>query len=176
MRYRRQHQPGGTFFFTVNLRDRSSSVLTDHIQIFRQSVRKCKTMRPFRINAWVILPDHMHCIWTLPNTDGDYSSRWRDIKKRFVKALPTTEFLSLRQQHNNERGIWQKRFWEHRIRDDFDYEQHFNYINWNPVKHGLVKNVRDWPYSTFHKAVAEGIYPLDWCGEDNQNLIAGPGE
>jgi putative transposase len=161
--YRRMHVPGGTYFFTVNLLDRKSNILTAQIDLLRTAVRFVRTERPFRIDAWVVLPDHMHAIWTLPDGDSDYSSRWRAIKKRFTWALPPMEPRSAVQRARNERGIWQPRFWEHTIRDARDFTSHMDYVHFNPVKHGLVQAAADWPFSSFHLAVARGLYAVDWC-------------
>lgn len=131
---------------------------------------------PFTINAWVLLPDHMHALWTLPNGDKDYSTRWRQIKERF-----TTEYLahggteapiSVSRKLRKERGIWQRRFWEHTIDDDDDYIHHFDYLHYNPVKHGLVHRVREYEWSTFHRYVKEGIYPANWA--EGQGMIIFP--
>jgi putative transposase len=171
--YRRNRIPGGTFFFTVNLLERKSSLLLTHIESLREAVRVVRERRPFHIDAWVVLPDHMHAIWTLPTGDTDYSGRWREIKKAFAKMLPKTEALSSVRARKGERGIWQRRFWEHTIRDDRDYAAHMDYVHINPVKHGLVTRARDWPHSTFHRFVAQGIYPLDWAGDAQIDLPAG---
>lgn len=164
MQYRRNYVKGGTYFFTVNLLDRNKSLLVEHIDLLRESIRFVKSQRPFYIDAWVVLPDHLHAVLTLPDDDVDYSSRWREIKKRFSKSLPKTEFLNQTRKRKNERGIWQRRFWEHTIRDDNDYWHHVNYVHFNPLKHGLVSQVADWPYSSFHRAVKQGIYANNWCG------------
>jgi putative transposase len=164
MQYRRKYVKGGTYFFTVNLLDRNKSLLVEHIDLLRESIRFVKSQRPFYIDAWVVLPDHLHAVLTLPDDDVDYSSRWREIKKRFSKSLPKTEFLTQTRKRKNERGIWQRRFWEHTIRDDNDYWHHVNYVHFNPLKHGLVSQVADWPYSSFHRAVKQGIYANNWCG------------
>ena len=120
---------------------------------------------PFHIDAFVVLPDHIHAVWTLPPDDSDFSLRWRQIKVRFAKAIPKGEWLSPVRQARGERGIWQRRFWEHLIRNEADYARHIEYCYINPVKHGLVRRVRDWPYSSFHRDVAAGIFPEDWAGE-----------
>jgi putative transposase len=150
--------------FTVNLLERRSCLLTDRIELLREAIRKVLRDRPFHIDAWVIMPNHMHAVWTLPQDDHDYSGRWREIKKYFVKALPQTERRSAIRKASGERGIWQRRFWEHTIRDEADYAAHVNYVHFNPVKHGWVTHAVDWPFSTFHRAVAQGIYPADWTG------------
>lgn len=164
MRYRRNYVEGGTYFFTVNLQNRECSTLIEHIENLRESVRWVKLNRPFHIEAWVVLPNHMHAVWVLPDDDADYSSRWREIKKRFSKSLPKTEILSLARKNRGERGIWQRRFWEHTIRDEADFRLHVDYVHINPLKHGLVDRVQDWPYSSFHRSVRNGLYPIDWSG------------
>ena len=170
--YHRNRVPGGTYFFTVNLLDRRERLLVEHIDAFRESVRQVRARHPFHIDAWVVLPDHTHCIWTLPPGDDDYSARWKAIKIAFAKTLPKTERLSAIRKRKRERGIWQRRFWEHTIRDERDYAAHVDYVHINPFKHGLVKRVRGWPYSSFHRFVEAGIYPLDWAG-DGVTLKAG---
>ncbi|TLV16716.1 transposase [Klebsiella indica] len=150
--YRRSYIPGGTWFFTVNLQNRQSDLLTRHMDQLRVVTALIKRKNPFLINAWVILPEHMHCIWTLPEGDTDYSGRWRDIKKTFTRDL-------------GMRQVWQPRFWEHTIRSEDDYRRHMDYVYINPVKHGYVKRVIDWPYSTFHRDVRTGLYPADWAGD-----------
>ncbi|EIW9478113.1 MULTISPECIES: REP-associated tyrosine transposase [Klebsiella] len=149
--YRRSYLPGGCWFFTVNLQNRHSDLLTRHIDHLRAAIACAKRKRPFQINSWVVLPEHMHCIWTLPEGDSDYSGRWREIKKSFTRALAQSQ-------------IWQPRFWEHAIRNDEDYRRHMDYVYINPVKHRLVGRVSDWPYSTFHRDVRQGLYPEDWAG------------
>jgi len=171
--YRRYRIPGGCYFFTVNLLERNKTHLVDHIDLLRESVRLVKRRYPFHIDAWVNLPDHLHCIWTLPPEDDNFSGRWREIKKAFSKALPKTERISEVRARRKERGIWQRRFWEHAIRDDKDYETHMDYIHYNPVKHGWVEHVSDWPYSTFHRWVEKGAYPNDWASGAMINLSAG---
>ncbi|ESS71644.1 transposase [Methyloglobulus morosus KoM1] len=162
--YRRYRVPGGTYFFTVNLLERKKDLLVRHIDDLREAVRMTKRERPFHIDAWVVLPDHMHTVWTLPPGDDDFSNRWKSIKIRFVQKLPRTERRSKVRIAKGERGIWQRRFWEHVIRDENDYMRHVDYVHWNPMKHGLVQKVADWPYSSFHRYVRDGIYPEDWAG------------
>lgn len=170
MNYRRNRVAGGTYFFTVNLLERDKDFLTKNIDSLRDAVRVTREKLPFHIDAWVILPDHLHCIWTLPKGDADYSKRWQILKKHFSKALPKTEYRSATRINKNERGIWQRRFWEHTIRDDVDYQRHMDYIHYNPVKHGHVSRVRDWPHSTFHHLVEQNIYSQDW-GEDISLIV-----
>jgi putative transposase len=160
--YRRVRLAGAAYFFTVVLADRESGLLVEQVEMLRAAVRREMAVHPFHIDAWVVLPDHMHCIWTLPPGDADYSTRWKNIKAAFSRALPRDELLSTVQKKRGERGIWQRRFWEHTIRDDADYLVHLNYVHLNPLKHGLVEHVKDWPYSSFHRYVAKGFYPVDW--------------
>lgn len=123
-------------------------------------------MRPFQVDAWVLLPDHMHCIWTLPEGDYDYSSRWSQIKHH-VSYVCRSEYgarLTRSGEKRGEAAIWQRRFWEHRIRSDIDMERHVDYIHYNPVRHGHVAQAAAWPYSTFLRHVREGVYPMDWGG------------
>jgi len=160
--YLRYRVPGGCYFFTVNLLERKKHLLTEHIDLLRHAFRTVKQQRPFHIDAIVILPEHLHCILTLPENDIDFSGRWREIKKIFSKQLPTTEYRSEIRLNRHERGIWQRRFWEHAIRDETDYIKHIDYIHYNPVKHGWVTQVIAWPYSSFHRFVKQGIYSPTW--------------
>ena len=165
--YHRLKTKGATYFFTVNLLERQgNSLLVQEIDTLRDVVRKVKSKYPFHIDGWVVLPEHLHALWTLPADDCDYSLRWRLIKNGFSRALPKTEHLSPIRQAAGERGIWQRHFGEHCIRDEADYQHHLDYIHINPLKHGLVSNVKDWPYSSFHRYVADGIYPINWCGDE----------
>ena len=174
--YRRNRVPGGAYFFTVNLLERNSRLLTDRIEALREAVRKVRRARAFHIDSWVVLPEHIHCIWTLPEGDSDYSGRWRAIKIAFAKSVPKTERRSAVRRAKGERGIWQRRFWEHTIRDERDYASHMDYVHFNPVKHGRVERVKDWPYSSFHRLVKAGVYPLDWAGDGAGNLAPGERE
>ena len=164
--YRRLFIPGGTWFFTVNLLQRqNNNLLIREVNLLRETVKSVRKRSPFRINAWVVLPEHMHAVWTLPANDTDFSTRWRLIKSGFSRALPKTEYRSGVRIAANERGIWQRHFWEHAIRDEADFERHIDYVHVNPLKHKLVSQVKDWPYSSFHRYVERGIYPVNWCGE-----------
>ena len=163
--YRRAFVPGGCWFFTVNLLERRSALLVDHVDALRAAVEKTRERYPFVIHAVVVLPDHIHAVWTLPPGDSDFSLRWRLIKSRFARALPQRERISDVRRTRNERGIWQRRFWEHLIRDESDYARHIEYCYINPVKHALVPWVRDWPYSSFHRDMRAGIFPEDWAGD-----------
>jgi putative transposase len=163
--YRRAFVPGGSWFFTVNLLERRQTLLVDHVELLRTAVAATRRKYPFDIDAIVILPDHLHAVWTLPPGDADFSTRWRLIKSRFAKALPKQERRSEVRQARGERGIWQRRFWEHLIRDESDYARHIEYCYINPVKHRLVTRVRDWPHSSFRRDVERGIFPVDWAGD-----------
>jgi len=173
--YRRARHPGGTYFFTLTLlRRRDNDLLTRHIERLRDAVRAVRRAHPFDIHGWVVLPDHLHCVVQLPEGDADFTLRLRLIKAGFSKSLPRTEWLSAVRQRRGERGIWQRRFWEHLIKDKADYRAHMDYVHINPVKHGLVKQVADWPYSTFHRLVIEGIYPMDWAGSAGADALGYP--
>jgi putative transposase len=167
--YRRNRVPGGTYFFTINLRDRQTNLLVDRIDLLRSSVARVRVLMPFHIDAWVVLPEHMHCLWTLPEGDADFSRRWQAIKMAFSKGIEPGEALSTSGQNRGERGIWQRRFWEHTIRNERDYAAHLDYIHLNPVKHGLAPRVSDWPYSSFRRAVKMGLYPEAWAGGDDMD-------
>jgi len=163
--YRRNFARGGTYFFTVNLDDRRLALLTDHIDRLRAAFRYTRARHPFAIDAIVVLPEHLHAIWTLPEDDSDYARRWRLIKSTFSRALPTGEHVSRSRAERGERGIWQRRYWERTIRDEGDFARHADYIHYNPVKHGHVTQVKAWPHSSFHRMVRLGICPEDWGGD-----------
>ena len=174
MEYRRLWHAGGTYFFTVNLlQRRNNDLLVRHIDVLRASIAKVKTRHPFIIHAWVVLPDHFHCVIELPEGDVDFATQLRLIKVGFSKALPKTEFRSDVRNARGERGIWQCRFWEHLIKSDKDYQAHVDYVHINPLKHGLVKQVADWPHSTFHKSVETGVYAADWAGNTEIEVAGG---
>ena len=164
-RYRRPNIEGGTFFFTVVLADRSSALLVQHIECLRQVYRVVRSRLPFATDAICILPEHLHAIWTLPNGDADFASRWSQVKAGFSREVPADQLKSRSKVRRREKGIWQRRFWEHAIRDDTDFERHVDYIHFNPVKHGYVTRVGDWPYSSFHRYVKDSLLPADWGGD-----------
>jgi putative transposase len=164
--YRRVWVPGGTYFFTVNLLDRDRALLVEHIAGLRAAFRAATAARPFEIVAIVVLPDHLHCIWRLPEGDADYATRWRYIKASFARSVPRDEPRSPQRRAKRERGIWQRRYWERTLRDERDLRAHVDYIHFNPVKHGHVARVCDWPYSTFHRYVAAGILGTNWGDAD----------
>jgi putative transposase len=163
--YRRSNIAGASYFFTVNLADRQQNLLTDNIALLRSAFEYTKELHPFTIDAIVILPDHLHAIWTLPDMDGDFALRWRLIKTVFSRGLPRGEQRSESRLEKGERGFWQRRYWEHLIRDETDHVRHVDYIHINPVKHGLVSRVADWSYSSFHRFVQVGMLPEDWAGD-----------
>jgi len=157
--YHRAWVPGGTCFFTVNLQDRTQTLLVDRIDVLRAAFRTACLSRPFEILAAVVLPDHLHCIWSLPSSDTDNMTHWRLIKTLFVKGLPVTEHRSVSRARRKERGIWQRRYWEHLIRDERDLRAHIDYVHLNPVKHRLVASASDWRWSSIHRYVRAGKLP-----------------
>lgn len=180
--YRRAQVNGGTFFFTVVTHQRRPILTNPDARraALRAAIEETRAQYPFDIDAWVLLPDHAHTIWTLPEDDADYSKRWGLIKAKFTKQVKEDYYDPLRmnasKQHKRESTIWQRRYWEHQIRDDRDFEKHADYIHYNPVKHGLVHSVSDWPHSTFHNFVARGMYPPDWGGVIDETDMEGFGE
>ncbi|HLD65725.1 MAG TPA: transposase [Pseudomonas sp.] len=170
--YRCDHTPGATWFFTLNLADRRRDLLITQVDLLRTSFAKVMRKHPWRIDAIVILPDHLHALCTLPPEDADFALRWRLIKTGFARALPRDEPISVSRQSRGERSIWQRRYWEHHIRDEQDFAQHVDYIHHNPRKHGHVQCVADWPWSSFHRYVRAGLLPVDWAGsEEAQNEL-----
>lgn len=163
VRYRRNFVPDGTFFFTVTLKDRRSKALVEHVALLRAAFRKVRMRRPFGIEAIVVLLDYLHAIFTLPPDDADFSGRWQMIKASFTTGVLAAG-VAITRNAKGEYDLWQRRFWEHTIRDDGDLERHVNYIHFNPVKHGLVAKVSAWPYSSFHQYARRGILPADWAG------------
>ena len=155
--------PGATVFVTVALADRSSDLLVREVERLRRAVAETRAERPFAIDAWVVMPDHLHAVWTLPEWDSDFSTRWGAIKARFTRGLPVGR---TRASHDirREKGIWQRRYWEHHIRNEEDYAAHVRYCWFNPVKHGLVERPTDWPYSSIHRDIARGMVDPDWSG------------
>jgi putative transposase len=148
---------GGVYFFTVVTHDRIPLVhCEERVALLRKAFRKAKAARPFAVDAMVVLPEHLHCIWRLPDGDGDFSGRWREIKKAVSREIDA------RTNAHGELPVWQRRFWEHAIRDEADWRRHVDYIHYNPVKHGLVARPGDWPWSSFGRAVALGWYEASW--------------
>ena len=163
-RYIRAHQSGGCYFFTVNLAERhNNDLLVRHISELRAAFHKVRDAHPFSIEAMVVVPDHLHSLWRLPPDDDDYPLRWRLIKANFSRSIAHGERISKSRLRKGERGIWQRRYWEHTIRDERDFQNHMDYIHYNPVKHGYVQATKAWPYSSFHCWVKRGVYPVDWA-------------
>ena len=163
VRYRRNLVAGGTYFLTATLSDRKSDTLVTHIDALRSAFRTVRAAHPFAIDGIVVMPDHLHIVMTLPDGDADYSGRFSLIKRRFTDAIAKAGIQVPRHQ-NGETALWQRRFWEHTIRGERDFERHLDYVHFNPVKHGLVTRVSDWPYSSFHRYVRHGLLPKDWGG------------
>ena len=162
MRYRRARAEGAAYFFTVALADRHSDLLTERIELLRAAVSRVKRHHPFHIVAMVVLPDHLHAIWRLPEGDDRYPLRWSLIKSTFSRAIPRAEPVRASRESKRERGLWQRRYWEHLIRDEYDMQTHLDYIHYNPVKHGLVEKPGDWPYSSIHRYIRMGWLPAGW--------------
>jgi putative transposase len=164
MRYRRADAAGGTYFFTVNLADRSTDILVRHVEDLRAVMTKVKEAHPFAVLAMVVLPEHLHAIWRLPAGDADYPTRWALLKAGFSRRVERGEPIPQSRKAKGERGIWQRRYWEHQIRDEADLARHVDYVHFNPVKHGLVIRPVDWPHSTLHGYIARGMATRDWGG------------
>ena len=165
MHYRRAFAPGGTLFFTVVTEGRRPILAsTEAVAVLRQAFKTVRQTPPFTVDAIVVLPDHVHCIWTLPVDDADFSTRWRLIKTWFTKHCPRALLAvpNAARRVKQQQALWQQRYWEHLLRDENDFARHVDYIHYNPVKHGLVSAANAWPYSSFHQHVAAGVYPSDW--------------
>jgi putative transposase len=177
--YRRIRRLGGTYFFTLVTHGRRSFLTEPNArQILHKAIADCGKELPFTIEAFVLLPEHLHCLWRLPPGDSDYSTRWRLIKSQFTRewlstgaAEPPTTASRKRQGY---RAVWQRRFWEHTIEDDRDYWQHANYIHWNPVKHGVAKCPHAWPHSSFARWVTSGRLPSDWLCRCHRSELPEP--
>lgn len=167
--WRRAQVPGGTFFFTLVTEERAPILTTPLARsVLREVTLECRRQWPFHVEAVVLMPDHLHTVWRLPEGDSDYSKRWGWLKKEFTKRWlaggGTERPVAKSRWRNRRHGVWQRRFWEHVIRDELDLGRHLDYIHYNPVKHGLVERAIDWPWSSFHRFVHEGRYPPDWGG------------
>lgn len=173
--YRRNYSQGGCYFFTLTLRNRRSKALIEHIHSLRSAMKQVQKEYFYETKAIVVLPDHLHCIWQLPDNDANYSRRWLRIKSYFTQKVRESG-VKLACNARGEYLLWQKRFWEHTIRDEKDFENHVNYIHYNPVKHGYVKNVADWKYSSFHKFVKQDLLPQDWCKYEPEKAVGAWGE
>lgn len=170
MQYRRSRTKGATFFFTVVTHNRRPILCQEcNISLLREAFADVMSRHPFTVDAFVLLADHLHCIWTLPEDDSDFSNRWRQIKSYFSRNCGK-EFKGDRTAGHKSKGeqtVWQRRFWEHEIRNDMDFIRHVEYVHYNPVKHGLVKSPIEWQHSTFHRYVKQGIYYKDWGADRN---------
>jgi len=178
--YRRWRQPGGIFFFTLVTEDRRRILAdADARRCLRQAIECTRNERPFGTIAMVLLPDHLHALWELPPEDDDFSTRWRLIKARFTRSWtaqrPPGACRSASRVKHGEQAVWQRRFWEHCIRDDRDLKRHIDYIHYNPVKHGLVPRAGDWPWSTFRRFVSLGEYDIAWGLVEPESIRAWSG-
>jgi putative transposase len=165
--YRRSTTPGTTYFFSVVTFRRQTILCDEPIRsALRNAINEVRTQRPFAIDAWVLLPDHLHCLWTLPPDDADFATRWSLVKRQVSVACGEgyrqKAWLTASKKKHRESTLWQRRYWEHQIRNEADYARHVDYIHYNPVKHGLCRMPQEWPYSTFHRYVATGMLPADW--------------
>lgn len=176
MQYRRSNVKGGTYFFTVNLANRKSTRLTDEVKRLGNAMRHVKRKYPFQLDAIVVLPEHLHALWTLPKNDSDFATRWMLIKSNFSRQLTKDEKCNISRRKKGERGIWQRRYWEHTIRDEQDFERHVEYIHYNPVKHGYVDVASGWQYSSIHRYISKGIVKKDWGGRVDSLAEPGFGE
>ena len=171
--YIRHRAPGGVYFFTVNLAHRrGNTLLVDRMDALRAAFDATRAERPFAMPAWVVLPDHLHCLWRLPPGDDDYPTRWRLIKSRFSRAIQPLERCSDSRRAKSERGIWQRRYWEHHVRDEADLHAHIDYIHINPVKHEHAARAADWPWSSFPRYVRRGVLPANWACDPVKTLRA----
>jgi putative transposase len=166
-RYLRNYQPGGTFFFTAVSHERRATWTSNRARDkLREAIEHVQRRFPFEIIAIALLPEHIHTIWKLPAGDTDYSTRWRRVKeeftRRFLRSGGSDGAINSSRRRHRERAVWQRRFWEHTVRDEADLERLLNYLHWNPVKHGLVARVIDYPWSSFHRYVEMGVYPANW--------------
>jgi len=170
--YRRDQTPGATWFFTVVAFQRRPIFCNRKFRnSLKRAILRTQENHPFNVNAWVLLPDHLHCVWTLPDDDSDFSIRWKLIKQ-YVSRDCQSEFklqvsLSAAKRKRRESSIWQRRFWEHKIRGEKDYKTHLDYLHFNPVKHGYCDTPSEWRYSSFHRHQAEGIYPMNWAATES---------
>jgi len=165
MYYRRARIEGGTYFFTVVTCQRMHILCQPrNVALLKEVFVRVKTRHPFKVDAFVLLPEHLHCIWTLPEGDCDFSKRWRLIKAYFTRECNDAGAIapSASRQKKKEQAIWQRRFWEHRIRDERDFNAHCDYIHYNPVKHGLVQAPREWPHSSIHRFIENGLCEPCW--------------
>ncbi len=177
--YRRNLKLGGCYFFTQVTYERTAWLSAQWARrALRDGIEKVREESPFVIDAWVLLAEHLHCIWRLPEGDADYSTRWRLIKTFVTKHRDVSWMLPRKndsREKRREQTLWYRRFWEHTIRDDEDYRRHCDYIHYNPVRHGLCVAPKHWPYSSFHRFVKEGRYELDWGDNESPRCFEGIG-
>ncbi|PPD03776.1 MAG: transposase [Methylobacter sp.] len=177
-RFRRSQTTGASYFFTV-VTYRRQAILCDAPvrEALREAIETVRARQPFIIEAWVLLPDHLHCIWTLPPGDAGFPARWSMIKRQVSIACKEQyrrlDLMTSSKLKHRESTLWQRRYWEHQIRDAVDFSRHADYIHYNPVKHAYCQQVVEWPYSTFHRYAAQGVYPLNWGGGVNREMVAG---
>ncbi len=176
MKYRRADIKGGTYFFTINLADRQNTLLVDEFDKLRASINKVKQRHPFILDALVVLPDHLHLMITLPEGDDDFATRLMLIKSGFSRQIPKTEKIESSRESKRERGIWQRRYWEHLIRDETDFERHVDYIHYNPVKHGYVERAVDCEFTTIHSFIEKDLLTADWGYADESSSKQSFGE
>ncbi|MBV07718.1 MAG: transposase [Rubinisphaera sp.] len=175
--YRRAHIPGATYFFTAKTENNATIFNSENSIIqLKQVIQETRKRWPFEIPAIVVLPDHIHTIWELPRDDSNFSIRWswlkKELTKRYLKEGGIEQPISLSRERNRRRGVWQRRYWEHVIKDEDDYEAHFDYIHWNPVKHGYVQCPSEWKYSLIHRWIERGIYDARWgCGQTTPYVL-----
>jgi putative transposase len=179
--YRRAITKGGTYFFTVVTYRRQCFLCDAQVRsALRAGIHFARKDHPFSIDAWVLLPDHLHCIWTLPPDDADFGILCAIIKRFATKQcnpeLKRDDWIKPSKLKRRESTLWQRRFWEHQMGDERDFEKHVDYIHHNPVKHGLAKQASDWPYSTFHRYVKNVVYGIGWAGISSEGHIADLGE
>lgn len=172
MRYRRSRQAGGSYFFTLVTHQRQNLLsIPENIARLRTAFKREKEKRPFTIDAIVILPDHLHTLWTLPEGDSDYSLRWNQIKRYFsMGCVGAHAKQSISRRTKREKPVWQRRFWEHTIRDENDWRRHMDYVHYNPVKHGYARKPGEWPYSSFNRCVGKGWYSPEWGSVEPKSI------
>lgn len=170
--YRRARVAGASYFFTLALADRRQDLLTRHVDLLRECFRQAQLRRPFHIDAVVILPEHLHLVMSLPAGDKDYAARIGQLKVLFTRGLRAGG-VAVAANTRREAGIWQPRYWEHVLRDERDFAAHVDYVHINPLKHGLVQRVVDWPWSSFHRYVRDGLLTADWAGGDEERAGKG---
>jgi putative transposase len=165
--YKRNYKKGGTYFFTVVTGNRKKILYGDRVDVLRACFKECMQLAPFHMRAIVVLPDHLHCLWSLPEGDDNFSLRWKNIKasftKNYIRQRDCADSLATELMNKKgEKGVWQQRFWEHTIRDDRDFRLHCDYIHYNPVKHGYASTPGEWSYSSFKRYVEQGFNDADW--------------